>query len=83
MTRLAEPAENPSDKVSGNPVADEFAPKVCALCGRTRGADLVAYPMDAYDYSAVQAIMGQPLGWYSGDDGEICPEEITEMLRRQ
>lgn len=31
-------------------------------------------------YSPIQVIMGQPLGWYSGDDGEICPKHIAEMM---
>lgn len=53
----------------------------CGMCGRQRTAGDPAHPMDAYDYNAVQVITGQPLGWYSGDDGEVCPEDMTEMLR--
>jgi hypothetical protein len=37
--------------------------------------------MDSYDYSPVQVITGQPFGWYSGDDGEICPEDMELMIR--
>lgn len=49
----------------------------CCQCQRQRGVT----GMDAYDYSALQAISGQPLGWYSGDDGEFCPECITKLMR--
>lgn len=55
----------------------------CSLCGRKRTIADPAHPMDAYDYSPMQAITGQPLGWYSGDDGEICPEDMTKMMRNQ
>jgi hypothetical protein len=51
---------------------------VCSICRRER----TLTGMDAYDYSPVQAITGAPLGWYSADDGEICPEDMTQMLRR-
>jgi hypothetical protein len=39
--------------------------------------------MDSYDYSPLQVITGKPLGWYSGDDGEVCPEDMTKMLAGQ
>jgi hypothetical protein len=26
---------------------------------------------------------GQPLGWYSGDDGEICPEDMERAMSRR
>jgi hypothetical protein len=39
--------------------------------------------MDAYDYNPIQVVTGKPLGWYSGDDGEICPEDIAKLIRRQ
>lgn len=32
------------------------------------------------EYSAIQAMTGQPLGWYSGDDGEFCPKHIAELM---
>ena len=51
----------------------------CVMCGRYRGIE----GMDAYDYNPVQVITGQPLGWYSGDDGEMCPECMTETIRGQ
>lgn len=47
----------------------------CSLCQRERTLD------DAYDYHPIQAITGKPLGWYSGDDGEVCPECMTKTLR--
>ncbi|WP_157680196.1 hypothetical protein [Mycobacterium dioxanotrophicus] len=31
----------------------------------------------ASDLAALQAITGKPLGWYSGDDGEVCPEPFA------
>lgn len=49
----------------------------CSICRRERTLD------DAYDYNPLQAITGQPLGWYSGDDGEVCPEDMTRMMSRQ
>jgi hypothetical protein len=39
--------------------------------------------MDSYDYNPLQVITGQPLGWYSGDDGEVCPECMTATIRGQ
>ena len=47
----------------------------CSLCRRECTLD------DAYDYHPIQAITGKPLGWYSGDDGEVCPECMTKTLR--
>ena len=47
----------------------------CSACGRERTLN------DAYDYNPIQVMTGQSLGWYSGDDGEVCPEDMTKMLR--
>lgn len=47
---------------------------VCDECGKVR--------TNEPDYSAIQVIMGQPLGWYSGDDAEICPEDMDKTLRQ-
>ena len=55
----------------------------CSVCRRERAALDPAHSMDSYDYSPVQVITGQPLGWYSGDDGEVCPECMTQMIRGQ
>lgn len=52
------------------------APK-CSSCGRPRTV------RDAYDYNPLQVITGQPLGWYSGDDGEMCPECMTRTVGGQ
>lgn len=49
----------------------------CVICGRSRGV----VGMDVYDYNPLQMIANMPLGWYSGDDGEFCPEDITKMIR--
>lgn len=51
----------------------------CSLCQRERGIT----GMDAYDYNPIQVLSGQAVGWYSGEDGEVCPECMTKMLRNQ
>ncbi|MEU4386602.1 hypothetical protein [Promicromonospora sp. NPDC023805] len=51
-------------------------PPTCGSCGRERGLQ------DPYDYNPIQALTGYPLGWYSGDDGEICPQCMTELTTR-
>lgn len=66
---LADAARYFSTKTADSPV-----PK-CSLCGRERTLG------DAYDYNPIQAMTGRPLGWYSGDDGEVCPECMTKTLR--
>lgn len=48
----------------------------CLECKRERT------PEDK-DYSPMQAVTGQPCGWYSGDDGEICGHCMDVMLGRQ
>jgi hypothetical protein len=48
----------------------------CSLCGRERTV------YDLNDYNPLQAIMGAPLGWYSGDDGELCPEDMEKTMRQ-
>lgn len=53
----------------------------CGLCQRERTMGDGDTPMDSYDYSPLQLMTGKPLGWYSGDDGEICPEDMEKMLR--
>lgn len=48
-------------------------PPTCGSCGRERGLQ------DPYDYNPIQVLTGFPLGWYSGDDGELCPQCMTEL----
>lgn len=55
----------------------------CMSCKRDRTTGGGAHPMDAYDYSPLQVVTRQPLGWYSGDDGEMCPECMTSTLANQ
>lgn len=62
---------------------NETTPPICSLCKRERTMGTPEHRMDAYDYSPLQVITGQPMGWYSGDDGQICPECMTETLRKQ
>lgn len=59
---------------------DEMLPSTGVRCSRCKRKRTIN---DCYDYSPLQAIAGKELGWYSGDDGEICPECMTEMIRRQ
>lgn len=49
----------------------------CLQCGRPRTED------DWEDYSPMQVIFGGALGWYSGDDGEICGDCMTKLVRGQ
>ena len=60
-----------------------FEPPTCAMCRRQRTLADPAHPMDSYDYNPMQAITGQPMGWYSADDGEVCPECMEKMVRNQ
>ena len=53
----------------------------CGVCGRERALADPDHPMDAYDYSPLQIVTNQPLGWYSGDDGEMCPEDMARLIR--
>ena len=50
--------------------------QTCSDCGRERTLE------DVNDYTPMQAIMGAPLGWYSGSDGEFCSECITRLMGR-
>lgn len=61
----------------------EFKPPTCSICQRARTMGEGAHKMDAYDYNPMQVITGQPLGWYSGDDGEVCPEDMEQSVRGQ
>ncbi|AVP42289.1 hypothetical protein SEA_ZARBODNAMRA_64 [Gordonia phage Zarbodnamra] len=49
----------------------------CGMCRRERTL------ADAYDYNPLQVITGQPVGWYSGDDGEVCPQCMAKTLNGQ
>ncbi len=55
--------------------APDEAP-MCVECQRTR--------TDADgDYHPMQLFMRMRVGWYSGDDGEMCGECMAEIFRRQ
>ena len=47
-------------------------------CGECRRERTLA---DAYDYNPIQVLTGVPLGWYSGDDGEVCPQCMEKLMR--
>lgn len=51
------------------------------MCRRKRTLGDSGHPMDSYDYAPMQVITGQPLGWYSGDVGEVCPECMEQTIR--
>lgn len=55
----------------------------CVICGRERTLGDGEHPMDSYDYNPLQVVTGKPVGWYSGDDGEICPEDMATTLGSQ
>lgn len=55
----------------------------CDMCSRERTLADPEHPMDAYGYTPMQVVTGQPLGWYSGDDGQMCPECMTKTIRGQ
>lgn len=48
-------------------------PATCHECHRDRT------PQD-HDYDPSQPVAGTPVGWYSGDDGEICGACMTRMI---
>lgn len=48
----------------------------CSLCQRAR-------TIYDNDYSPIQVMTGSPVGWYSGDDGEVCPECMQRTLDGQ
>lgn len=52
-------------------------PPKCGMCERERTL------ADDYDYSPMQVFTGRPFGWYSGDDGEICGQCMTQIIRGQ
>lgn len=55
----------------------------CSICKRQRTMGHGDYPMDSYDYSPLQVLTGKPVGWYSGEDGEVCPEDMAKLLAGQ
>lgn len=53
----------------------DLTPPTCIGCGRQRTL------YDVNDYNPLQVVMGAPIGWYSGDDGEMCPECMIKTIR--
>lgn len=54
-------------------MTEESTTPICQICGRKRT------PAD-FDYSPLQVVRGERFGWYSGSDGEICPEDFGKMF---
>jgi hypothetical protein len=76
MTDLTTPTPDQSGDLTETPDQPaELRVPTCSSCRRKRTL------ADVNDYTPMQVITGQPLGWYSGDDGEVCPECMTTMLR--
>lgn len=46
----------------------------CTVCGRERT------PAD-FDYNPLQVVLCLPLGWYSGDDGEVCGPDMEKIMQ--
>lgn len=61
--------------------ANEFSKPKCSMCQRERTVGDPEHKMDVYDYTPLQAITGAPFGWYSGDDGQVCPEDMEKTIR--
>jgi len=51
--------------------------QTCLMCKRERTM------YDVNDYTPLQVVMNAPIGWYSGDDGEICGDCMTKTIRGQ
>jgi hypothetical protein len=62
-------------------MADEIKIPKCTICKRERTAGDGEHKMDMYDYNPMQVINNAALGWYSGDDGQLCPEDMEKMIR--
>lgn len=56
-------------------MAEKTVRATCASCGRARSEE------DYLDYDPMQVVFGSTLGWYSGDDGEVCGGCMTKMIR--
>lgn len=74
----AEPDDIPvlTDPNGAPPTTPPPGPAKCSMCGRERT------PED-HDYNPVTQVLmlrSEPMGWYSGDDGEMCPEDMVKMM---
>lgn len=56
--------------------ASQTAVIVCSMCGRERT------PNDAQHWMYQGKGKHVLIGWYSGDDGEICPECMAQLMGR-
>lgn len=70
-----EPLVEPVSGNSDNPGSGDFIQR-CSDCHRERTIN------DFNDYNPLQVVTGQPIGWYSGSDGEICGGCMAKMMGR-
>lgn len=52
----------------------QATPPVCVECGRERTDDDI-------NYSPTQVLFGDRIGWYSGDDAEMCGQCMAKIMR--
>jgi len=48
---------------------------VCDICKKEK-------PDDVEPYNAVELLKGWNPGWYSGDDGEICGDDMLALYKK-
>lgn len=79
MTDAApEPAEPDSPPVFDMVGASTMQPGiVCTSCKRTRTVN------DDYDYTPLQIFTGRKLGWFNGENEQMCGECLTKTMKGQ
>lgn len=70
------------EKTNGKPVGECFVLEAHDRHAIAASAAASRTLRDAYDYNPIQVVTGQRLGWYSADDGEMCPECMARLLGR-
>ena len=58
-----------------DPNAATVAGIVCAHCGLERTL------ADDYDYTPLQLFTGRPLGWFNGDNEQMCGDCLGKSMR--
>jgi hypothetical protein len=62
------------------PASHDPAQQLAVVCGECRRPRTLA---DDYDYTPLQLFTGRKLGWYNGDDGQMCGECLGLMMKGQ